>query len=230
MQSRIIVLAAGLWHNVCAYVGIGRPRRIEPVTDRASLQRFLETRASFIAQTSLYGYLRTRAGMRYPELFDDDRFVSSINIAKWHIWLACLSDLSIYAGGRIVADTHAPAAQVAELMCSALAEILERTGIPKDAGPEFAEHGERVRARLALCGWQGIADDETVFTESPVALVRWSPIIDELKRLDEQIVRNSIRFRWQEVRQDLRRLLNARAVLASASLDAAPHTTRSREP
>jgi hypothetical protein len=53
--------------------------------------------------------------------------------------------------------------------------------------------------------------------ESPPALVKWAPIIDELKRLDEAIVRNSVRFRWQEVRRDLRRDLDPAAVMASAS-------------
>jgi hypothetical protein len=72
----------------------------EPIATPEALARFLDTRASFIAQTSLYGYLRTRAGMRYPELFDDDPFVEGINIAKWHVWLDCLSDLAVYAGGR----------------------------------------------------------------------------------------------------------------------------------
>ena len=56
--------------------------RNTPITNRDGLQRFLETRANFVAQASLYGYLRTRAGMRFPELFSDDVFVRSINIAK----------------------------------------------------------------------------------------------------------------------------------------------------
>ena len=66
-----------LWRGVRDYFGsIGR-RRAVPINDRASLRRFLETRSNFVAQTSLYGYLRTRAGMIYPQLFDDDTFVQS---------------------------------------------------------------------------------------------------------------------------------------------------------
>ena len=76
----------------------------EPIDSGAALSRFLEERASFLAETSLYGYLHTRAGMRYPELFDDDPFVASINVAKWHLWLDCLADLSVYAGSRLAQD------------------------------------------------------------------------------------------------------------------------------
>jgi hypothetical protein len=215
LTSRITRLAADLWGGLGEYIGIGRPRRSVPVTDRASLRTFLESRASFVAQTSLYGYLRTRAGMRYPELFDDDPFVVSINVAKWHVWLACLSDLSVYAGGLIARNARAPAAQVSALMNETVESILSATGIPADAGPEFPTHADRVRTRLALCDWGSVADDETAFVESPPALVRWAPIVEDLKQLDDEIVRNSVRFRWQEVRRSLRQDLDAQALLAS---------------
>lgn len=205
---------AALWGLVREYIGLGRRRRREPVNSRMRLRQFVEARASFIAQTSLYGYLRTRAGMRYPELFDDDVFVRSINIAKWHIWLACISDLSVYTGGLLLQRTSASIEDVAQLMRQLVEEIIASAGSPEDADEEFAAHAERVRSRLAQCDWAGVTDDETAFSESPVALVRWAPIIDELKQLDEPIVKNSVRFRWQEIRRDLRRDLDADAVLS----------------
>jgi hypothetical protein len=193
-----------------------RRARARAVVDRAGLRQFLETRASYVAQMSLYGYLRTRAGMRYPELFDDDVFVASVNIAKWQIWLACLSDLAVYAGFLMLHRTKAPVDQVRALMCDVLGDALAATGIPVDAGPEFAPHADRVRARLALCDWHAIGDDASAFSESPDALVHWAPVVDELKQLDTEIVRNSMRFRWQEVRRDLRRDLHADDVLGRA--------------
>jgi len=214
---------AGTWHfpePVAAigralrdYLG-GRRNRAQPVSDRAALRQFLETRASYVAQMSLYGYLRTRTGVRFPELFADEPFVESINQAKWHIWLACLSDLSVYAGLLILQRTKGSTDDVRHLMQSVVEDVLASLGTPGDAGPEFTAHADRVRTRLALCDWSGLSDDESAFTESPEALVRYAPVIDELKSLDAPIVRNSVRFRWQEVRRDLRRLLDAEAVFA----------------
>jgi hypothetical protein len=203
----------GAWRD---YFGTLGRRREEPVHDRAGLRRFLETRASFVAQTSLYGYLRARAGMIYPQLFDDDGFVCATNIAKWHIWLACLSDLSVYAGGLLARQSRAKSPEVGALMEGLVGAILIETGAPVDAGEEFPTHAARVLARLAGCDWDRVADDETPFSESPTALVRWAPIVENLKELDEEIVRNSVRFRWQEIRRDLRRDLDAEAVLRSA--------------
>ena len=95
--------------------------------------------------------------------------------------------------------------------------ILDETGVPGDAGPGFAEHAQQVRARLALVDWAAVDDGEQAFSASPDALIRWAPVLDELKQLDEAIVRNSVRFRWQEVRRDLRACLDASAVLGDAA-------------
>lgn len=192
---------------------LGR-HRDAPVRDAAALAEFLRTRASYVAQMTLYGYLRTRAGARFPELFDDERFVASMNVAKWQVWLACLSDLAAYAGG-LLRRAGAGEAQTAALMRALLERILEETGSPEEAGPQFGAHAERVRGRIASCDWSTQADDESAFTESPAALVYWAPVVEDLKALDEEIVRNSVRFRWNEIRQQLRAALDAPAVLAS---------------
>lgn len=208
-----------IWRLLKSYVGLdGRSRR-EPISDPGGLAHFLDTRASYMAQSSLYGYLRTRAGQRYPELFDDDPFIVSINIAKWHIWLACLSDIAVYAGSRIARHAPRDPERVGALMKSVVGEILDKTGTPAEAAGEYAAHAEQVRQRLAGTDWLAVGDHEDAFSESPGALVQWAPIIDELKQLDEDIVRNSVRFRWQEVRRDFCQDLDAGAVLGNSGAD-----------
>jgi len=217
--GRLAKLASHLRDGWRDYFGSFGRRRNEPVNDDAGLRGYLETRASYLAQTSLYGYLRTRAGMIYPQLFDNDEYVQSINIAKWHIWLACLSDLSVYAGGLLARRSQAPSSEVGALMQGVVRKIIEDTGIPADAGEDFAAHAARVQARLAGCDWPRVTDDETAFSESPTALIRWAPVVENLKELDEEIVRNSVRFRWQEIRRDLRANLDAEAVLRSVGME-----------
>lgn len=190
-------------------------RRSEPIVERAGFRRFLHTRSNYMAQYSLYGYLRTRTGVRFPELFNDDAFVRSVNIAKWHIWLACLADIAVYAGALALRRAHAPAPDVARLVSNAVEGILAEVGVPEEAGDDFSEHAGQVRSRIALCDWSSIGDDEAAFSDSPAALVRWAPVTDELRQLDQEIVKNSVRFRWQEVRRDLRRDLDATALMAS---------------
>lgn len=70
------------WRGFRDYFGSLVHRRDVRIDNSTSLKQFLDTRASYIAQTSLYGYLRTRAGMLYPQLFDNDEYVQSINAAN----------------------------------------------------------------------------------------------------------------------------------------------------
>jgi len=44
----------------------------------------------------LYGYLRTRVGLLYPELLSNDAFMISVRNAKGPMWPAYLSDFSIF--------------------------------------------------------------------------------------------------------------------------------------
>lgn len=199
---------------------LGGTARLTKITDREKLAEFLDTRASHVAQTALYGYLRTRAGTSYPELFSNDDFMISVNRAKWRMWLACLSDLSIFAGGLIANRAGLDDGRTRVLMGSVCGSVLDQTGAPADAGGQFGGHAEVLLNRVAATKFTTIADDDSAFTESPSTLVECAPVIESLKELDGEIVRNSVRFRWQEVRRDLRRGLDAPAVLASFETEA----------
>jgi len=201
------VFSPATWHTFGDYVGLGKKGKEEPINDLDSLKNFLQTRSSHVAQTALYGYLRTRAGTRYPELFENPGILISINIAKWQIWLACLSDLTIYVGGLICQSRQNGEREVRGMLMSIVNRILEETGIPEEAGDRFPASAEVVRERIENHDWADFEDNERVFTESPAALVYWAPIADTLKRRDDEIVRNSVRFRWQEIRRAVRRLL-----------------------
>jgi len=196
-------------------MSVGRRNRRERLADPAALQHFLTTRATFIAQTSLYGYLKTRAGISFPEVFANDTYAVSINIAKWNIWLACLADLAVWAGGLVAARTGASQAEIAPMMNTIVGAILDQTGVPGEAGPDYPRLADQVRERVRGCDWASVPDNATPFSESPEALVRWAPVIEEFMRTDEEIVRNSVRFAWQDIRRALRRDLDAEALIAA---------------
>lgn len=189
-----------------------RRREDFPIDDLERLADFVASRAAFIAQKSLYGYLRTRIGTRYPKVFEEEPFVESINIAKMHVYAACVSDLAIYAvacasQGTDVSDgvrraialrcfDHAMAANAAQAL------------------PEFDADVPRAELLLRLDGtdWGRRARTRDNFDHSPAALVRWAPIAPELKRHDTEIVENSVRFAWNEVRQEFGRRLDTAGI------------------
>lgn len=185
------------------------------VDGAAALAGFLQSRASYVAQHTLFGYMKTRAGMKFPLLFEDAAMLQSMNIAKWRVYLACLSDLAVYSGVLLRLHAGAPGERVRAVVTAAVEQALAENGAPDDAGDGFAEAAREVRLRIARVDFDALGDDESAFSESPRALVDWAPVVDELKSLDAEIIRNSVRFRWHEIRRELRKRLRAAEVVAA---------------
>lgn len=192
-------------------------RESAPLDSVSGLARFVSTRAAFIAQKTLYGYLKTRMGTRYPHMFEDDVFVQSINIAKLQVFAACLSDLALFAARRALRD--APLDDESDESRRRLALHCYRQGLSDNAGQAEgveafspAEAEEAFRRRLAFFDWHDGLGDPDIFAESPAALVRWAPIAPELKKFDEEIVRNSVRFAWRDIRGQLEKRIDGPAI------------------
>ncbi len=191
-----------------------------PIDSTEALCNYVSTRAALVAQKTLYSYLKTRMGIRYPLMFEDDAIISSINIAKMHIYAACLSDLAIFAtsvalGAETVDDA---ARRKLALLCfeRALADNEEQAHkvAASFSIPEAVAAFER---RLAFWDWQARLSGLEIFSESPEALFQWAPIAPELKKYDREIVENSIKFTWHEVRRKLEKRIDSAALAAEAA-------------
>ncbi|NNJ77184.1 MAG: hypothetical protein HKP56_18735, partial [Anderseniella sp.] len=55
------------------------------------------------------------------------------------------------------------------------------------------------------------------FTRSPAALLRWAPIAERYKKFDAEIVENSLRFAWVDIREQFARRLDADAIARDVS-------------
>ena len=117
-----------------------------PIDSVESLSEFTRTRASYVAQTSLYGYLKTRMGTQYRQYFEDEVFAVSIRTAAAKLFVSCLGDLTVHAVGLAHADRRLSAAEAAALarhcfqsgMQRALADVPQEM-MPLDAVGDFAE-------------------------------------------------------------------------------------------
>lgn len=184
-----------------------------PIADVERVFHFVSTRSAFVTQKKLYGYLKERIGIRYPKMFDDEHFARSIDIAKMHVFAASLSDMTVHAVAHIGSGAELDAQSRRRLAIACY-----RSGIEDNAeqspGPLAPQEWLRAfEARLDETLWENIAAGASAFTESPKALIKWAPIAEELKVYDREIVENSIRFAWNEIRQDFRKRLDAKAVV-----------------
>ena len=172
------------------------------------LVEFVHTRSSYVAQTSLHGYLKARMGTSFRVWFEDEVFSASIRIASVKVFLSCLSDLTVYsvatAGRQAVVDDAVLQALAGHAFRKAALAGL--TGQPErdDLDATFDAFDRRAR----LENWLAAAEGRTAFSGSEIDLVRYAPVIDEYRELDREIVSNSIRFRWRDIREQIRRRMD----------------------
>jgi hypothetical protein len=186
-------------------------RRQAKVAGIDEFVEFLHRRSAYMAQSTLFGYLRTRMGVGFQQFFEDERFSAEIADARLRVFVACLGDLTIFAvalagaGGRL--ETPACARAAERSFGLALDRALEPGDLLKaaEAPVDFSRRARSVDWAVAHLG-------ETAFTASPRMLSEAAPVSDRIRRADREIVMNSMRFHWREVRDELRRALDADAL------------------
>lgn len=183
-----------------------------PLDTVAALSEFARTRSSFIAQTALYGYLKTRMGTQFPRYFEDDVFSEGIRQSAMKVFASCLADMTVFAVANVAAGGRLDADQAASLARACYREELtqglggeDNIGVAERAIPNFDK-------RLGETDWSTAGEGENAFWGSARDLVEFAPVIDQFKELDREIVMNSIRFRWRDVREQFRRRIDADGV------------------
>ena len=189
--------------------------------DKSSLEEipqlveFVSTRSAYVAQTSLFGYLKTRMGREYVSIFKDDVFLPSIETAKWSVYAACLSDLTIYAVSLAVRQAGLQRDQAESLAVHLHRTCVDNTFEGKTADSIRQQSIDEFRERSGATIWANAAIGESAFSLSPAALADSSPVSDEFKELDREIVMNSIRLRWIDVRSQLGKRLDGSAICSA---------------
>ena len=175
-------------------------KKIKNISD---LKVFIQKKSAWISQVTLFNYLKTRMGLKYVTMFDDEIFLSSINKAKWNIYSVALQDLTFYSLSYLKVfygyDEINKANEIYE-------EILKKeieNGIPE----EVVIKGKKIfNERLEKIDWQ-TQYKSWPFNESALALYEWAPIADELKILDRKIVLNSMILKWDNITDEFKKLI-----------------------
>ncbi len=171
------------------------------IKSKKDLENFIKERAAHVTQTTLYGYLKTRIGTRYVAMLEDEKFTESINIAKWNIYVVAISDLTFYVFSYLIDKKNLKQNDAEEIFLNIInAESkngLSQTIYDKSKN-EFISKAKNVN-------WNQYYLNNP-FKESGLALYNWSPIADELKVLDKEIVLNSIKLKWNLVENEFKNL------------------------
>ena len=167
------------------------------------LEQFIQTKSAWATQVTLYNYLKTRMGTRYVLHFDNDEFMSSVNLAKWNIYSISLQDLTFFTFSYLKVNFDYLDTEKAKEIFNKILDDEISNKMPLDI---IDESRKSFDDRLAKINWD-IYFQDLPFNTSALSLYKWAPIADELKILDRKIVLNSMILKWDVIKQEFKDLI-----------------------
>ena len=162
------------------------------------LEGFIQTKSAWVTQVTLYGYLKTRMGTRYVLHFENDKFMGSVNLAKWNMYSVALQDLTFFTFSKLKADFDYQEMKNAEEIFFKILDDETSNKMPQDI---IEEAKKNFVERMRTINWNTYHND-LPFNPSALSLYKWAPIADELKNLDRKIVLNSVILKWDVVKKE----------------------------
>ena len=167
------------------------------------LEHFIQTKSAWVTQVTLYNYLKTRMGTRYVLHFENDKFMGSVNLAKWNIYSVSLQDLTLFTFSYLKVNFNYHDTDKAKEIFNKILDDEISNKMPIDI---IDEARNNFNERFEKMNWD-IYYSDLPFNSSALSLYRWAPIADELKVLDRKIVLNSMILKWDVIKQEFQNLI-----------------------
>ena len=171
------------------------------INSENDLVNFIKEKSAFVTQSTLYGYLKTRMGLKQNLMFTDDVFVDSVNKAKWNIFSEAVTDLTFFSISFLKTKHNIDNLDPNKIYETILQNEISN-GLPKEMCEKYKS---KFKQKLISFNIKEYSNNSP-FANSCNALFHWAPIADELKVLDKEVVINSIKNKWMLVVADLEKI------------------------
>ena len=176
-------------------------KKIKNIQD---LESFIQKKSAWVSQVTLYNYLKTRMGTKWVLHFDDEIFLASINKAKWNIYSVALQDLTFYSLSYLKVFYNYQETNKANEIYEKILNEEAKNGMPEEvvlhAKEKFEERLKKIDWKTHYKSWP--------FNESALTLYDWAPVAEELKILDRKIVLNSMILKWDNIKDEFKKLIS----------------------
>ena len=97
------------------------------IKSKKDLENFIQERSAHVSQTTLYGYLKTRIGVKYIAMMEDEVFLKSINIAKWNIYMIAIADCDFYTFSYLISEKNLKENDCKEIYLDSISRCIKKT-------------------------------------------------------------------------------------------------------
>ena len=170
------------------------------ISNLDELEDFIQSKSAWVTQVTLYGYLKTRMGTRYVLHFENDKFMASVNLAKWNMYAVSLQDLTFFTFSYLKTNLNYQDTDKAKEIFLKILDDETTNKMPLDI---IEEAKKNFNERLQKINWSTYYND-IPFNPSALSLYEWAPVAEELKTLDRKIVLNSVILKWDIIKKEFK--------------------------
>ncbi|MGH6887418.1 MAG: hypothetical protein ACREGK_15245, partial [Geminicoccales bacterium] len=192
-----------------------------PVATLDELADFLAAQTAYVAQRTVLEYCRARAGLNWDKLFREQAFVDSLEVCRWEAYAEVLAEVAELA--LILLRRQSPADPQACLpgLAAAVGAALRRHPVPGHrtswdaASAAIEQHlAQSLLAAPRAVHLAGFGSADAIFAHLPIH--------PDLRREDQEMFRNSVRFALCRVFDEMTRRLDLVALAQALRGSAEP--------
>jgi len=191
-----------------------------PIVDRNSLADFIDTRAAFLTQKSIFDYVRGRAGPYFSIIINEAEFKENLEAGRWKSYPFALSVLTELVHSILVQRSGNPVALAAALRDVTL-EVFDRYPVPAALD---AAYWAGARKQLAVRCEQIALHPPKLPADIPIPAAKEffdnMPIHERLREHDFVQIRNQLRVNVLSMHGEFLKLADVPAVIGALNLPA----------
>jgi hypothetical protein len=185
-----------------------------PITDRAALVDFLDTRAAFLSQKSIWDYARGRSGPYFTLIVKEKVFNDGVEVARWKNYPHGLSMVAEMVHGALMPTVRA-SVPLAHTLREAALDAFDRYPVPAALG---SEQWAQARKDLAVRIDQVALHPTKMVKDIPLPFAQVffdnMPIHEKLRANDFELIQAQLRLNLLNMQRDFLKAADLPALAA----------------
>lgn len=168
--------------------------RKKMIASWAGVEDFVDSRAAFLVNRSMYEYSRARAGILAEKLFREASFKAAIEEGRWRAFPVSLANVLELVDGHVRPAAAGREAALLEALVRVGRNVLARYPCPQGIEPAWwIGRGEGIETRIRLSALADPKPPQDIPKATFDEIFERVPIHPDLMKLDREVVLNHMR-------------------------------------
>lgn len=165
-----------------------------PIRDRAALQQFLSSQASYLAQRTSLEFSRNTLGYYNQHLWHNDKFLDAMRVSRWETFAALVEDMIVLLEGKLRGTEQVQHDTLRDGLVALAGDILGAYPLPPHRPQGWSDVLDRLALRLAAAQSAPPANHMDIAKVSARRFYDTMPVRSANRPADVAVIEGAVRF------------------------------------